>query len=147
MVAVGWSATGDRTLNEVTNANSATTTWEYSLATPIAAGFGSDLRIVDRSPWFAPNSEQVRDIMMSTGDRGYDPFVQGAGWVNVSRAVDTILGVNGSMSIGPRLDDWRDGWAHRDANLNMILPVNQSAQIELTNPGLTQSRLILNPKL
>ena len=27
VVAVGWSATGDRTLNEVTNANSATTTW------------------------------------------------------------------------------------------------------------------------
>ena len=152
VVAVGWSATGDRTLNEVTNANSATTTWGgTSLATPIAAGLAALIYQswieVHGSP---PNSEQVRDIMMSTADdRGYDPFVQGAGWVNVSRAVDTILGVNGSMSIRPAA--WMTGemdGAHRDANLNMILPgANQSAQIELTNPGLVPIEVDLEPEI
>ena len=88
--------------------------------------------------------------MMSTADdRGYDPFVQGAGWVNVSRAVDTILGVNGSMSIRPAA--WMTGemdGAHRDANLNMILPgANQSAQIELTNPGLVPIEIDLEPEV
>ena len=72
------------------------------LATPIAAGLALIYESWIEVHGSPPNSEQVRDIMMSTADdRGYDPFVQGAGWVNVSRAVDTILGVNGSMSIRP----------------------------------------------
>ena len=152
VVAVGWSATGDRTLNEVTNANSATTTWGgTSLATPIAAGLAALIYEswieVHGSP---PNSQQVRDIMMSTADdRGYDPFVQGAGWVNVSRAVDTILGVNGSMSVRPAA--WMTGemdGLHRDANLNMILPGgNQSVQIELENSGLVPVEINLQPEV
>ena len=152
LVAVGWSATGDRTLNERTNANDAHTVWGgTSLATPIAAGLGA--LVVEA--WFnehgvLPTSQQVRDIMMSTSDdRGYDPLVQGAGWANVSRAVDTITGENGTMSVEPA--SWMTGafdGDHRDANLNLILPGHsQNTSIVLSNPGSTNISVTLQPQV
>ena len=152
LVAVGWSATGDRTLNEKTDANEAHRVWGgTSLATPIAAGLGA---LVVQA-WIeihgvAPTSQQVRDIMMSTSDdRGYDPLVQGAGWANVSRAVDTITGVNGTMSVEPA--SWMSGQfdgSHRDANINIIKPgENQTVSLSLSNPGSSNITVNLSPEV
>ena len=138
IVTVGWSATGDRTLNEVTNANSATTTWAgTSLATPVAAGLVAliyDAWMQENGVW--PDSQTVRDLLMSTADdRGYDALVQGGGWANISRAVETIQGVNGSAWVTPAA--WMPGsnnGAHRDANTNIMLP-GQSSWVNLTING------------
>jgi subtilisin family serine protease len=138
IVTVGWSATGDRTLNEVTNANSATTTWAgTSLATPVAAGLVAliyDAWMQENGVW--PDSQTVRDLLMSTADdRGYDSLVQGGGWANVSRAVETIQGVNGSAWVTPAA--WMPGdnhGAHRAANTNILLP-GQSSWVNLTING------------
>jgi subtilisin family serine protease len=138
IVTVGWSATGDRTLNEVTNANSATTTWAgTSLATPIAAGLVAliyDVWMQENGVW--PDSQTVRDLLMSTADdRGYDSLVQGGGWANISRAVATIQGVNGSAWVTPAA--WMPGvnhGAHRAANTNIMLP-GQSSWVNLTING------------
>ena len=152
IVAVGWSATGDRTLNERTNANEAHTTWGgTSLATPIAAGLGALIIEAWKDVHGTyPTSEQVRDIMMSTADdRGYDPLVQGAGWANVSRAVETITGENGTLSVEPA--SWMTGMfdgAHRDANLNFIRPgENQTMSLTLSNPGSTNISVNLQPQI
>ncbi|MEE2812176.1 MAG: S8 family serine peptidase [Candidatus Thermoplasmatota archaeon] len=150
IVAVGWSATGDTTLNEKTNANSATTTWGgTSLATPIAAGLGA----IIYQAWYNqhgtwPDSQTFRDLAMSTADdRGYDPLVQGAGWMNVSRAVAAIEGDNGTLLASP--GSWMSGFnegAHRDANLNFMLPgQNQTTTLTLENPGQTNLSVELRP--
>ncbi|MBO58371.1 MAG: hypothetical protein CMA77_05185 [Euryarchaeota archaeon] len=126
IVAVGWSATGDVTLNEVNNANQATTTWAgTSLATPVAAGLVAliyDAWMQEYGVW--PDSQTVRNLLMSTADdRGYDPLVQGGGWFNVSRAVKSIQGVNGSVRVEPAY--WMAGTnhgTHREANANIMLP-------------------------
>ena len=150
IVAVGWSATGDRTLNDVTNANSATTTWAgTSLATPVAAGLGA---LIYQAYWDAsgtwPNSQAFRDLVMSTADdRGYDPLVQGGGWMNASRAVAAIAGDNGSLIVSPA--SWMTGsneGAHRDANLNFMLPGQaQTMQLTLSNPGASPLDVTLTP--
>ena len=100
IVSVGWSATGDLPLNLRNNANSAWSTWGgTSLATPIAAGL---LAIVAEA-WQEtqgeyPDSQTLRDFVLSTSDdRGYEPFIQGGGWFNASRAVSTLEGDNGEL--------------------------------------------------
>ncbi|MBT4060207.1 MAG: S8 family serine peptidase [Euryarchaeota archaeon] len=138
IVTVGWSATGDRGLNEVTDANSAYRTWGgTSLATPIAAG----LVALIYDAWFEefgvwPDSQTVRDLLMSTADdRGYDPLVQGGGFANISRAVQTIQAANGSAWVTPA--SWMAGsnhGAHRDANTNILSP-GQSAWANFTVNG------------
>ena len=126
IVAVGWSATGDVSLNGVDNANSATTTWAgTSLATPVAAGLVAliyDAWMQEYGVW--PDSQTVRNLIMSTSDdRGYDPLVQGGGWANISRAISTIQGHNGSVWVEPAY--WMAGTnhgVHREANTNIMLP-------------------------
>ncbi|HIF04376.1 MAG TPA: hypothetical protein EYQ80_02915, partial [Candidatus Poseidoniales archaeon] len=150
IVAVGWSATGDRTLNDVTDANSATTTWAgTSLATPVAAGLGA---LIYQAYWDSsgtwPNSQAFRDLVMSTADdRGYDPLVQGGGWMNASRAVAAISGDNGSLIVSPA--SWMTGsneGAHRDGNLNFMLPGQaQTMQLTLSNPGASPLNVTLTP--
>nr|AIF18032.1 pyrolisin-like serine protease [uncultured marine group II/III euryarchaeote KM3_80_G12] len=150
IVTVGWSATGDRTLNEVTNANSATTTWSgTSLATPVAAGLGAlvfQAWYEEYGSW--PDSQQVRDIIMSTADdKGYDPLVQGAGWFNASAAVDSIRGANGSFSVRPAawMAGRNNGW-HRDANLNVLFPGdNDSTALTVSNRGATTLNVTVEP--
>ncbi|HIO86037.1 MAG TPA: hypothetical protein EYN42_01860, partial [Candidatus Poseidoniales archaeon] len=138
IVTVGWSATGNRGLNDVTNANSAYRTWGgTSLATPIAAG----LVALIYDAWMQeygvyPDSQTVRDLLMSTADdRGYDPLVQGGGFANISRAVAVIQGANGSAWITPA--SWMAGsnhGVHRDANTNILFP-GQSAWANFTVNG------------
>jgi subtilisin family serine protease len=153
IVAVGWSATGDTTLNQKNNANSAYSTWAgTSLATPVAAG----LTALATQAWYEkhgdwPNSLEIRNLIMSTADdRGYDPFVQGAGWFNAKRAVETLLSENESTFwVEPAY--WMAGELHgdnRDANMNILLP-GQSDSINLTlnNTGTSSIDYSFNPSV
>jgi subtilisin family serine protease len=140
IVAVGWSATGDTTLNEMTDANSATRSWSgTSLATPIAAG----LMALVHQAWYEefgtmPNSQTVRDIVMSTSqDLGYDPNTQGAGWFDAGRAVQSIKGMNGTWMVSPAAVMAGDNEGiHREAGINWMLPgENSTHQVTLINPS------------
>ena len=129
-------------MNEVNNANNAYTTWGgTSLATPIAAGLAAIVyQAWENNTGQWPDSQNFRDMVMSTADdRGYDPLVQGAGWMNASRAVAAIEGDNGSLLVSPA--SWMTGeneGAHRDGNLNFILPgQNQTMQLTLHRLVLT----------
>lgn len=146
IVSVGWSATGDMPLNSYDNANSAWTTWGgTSLATPIAAG----LLALVREAWIennqnTPKSQELRDFVLSTSDdRGYEPFIQGGGWFNASRAVNTLDGDNGSWWASPA--QWNSGifqGQHRDANINLLKRgESQNVEINFTNSG--QSEILL----
>ena len=150
IVAVGWSATGDIPLNLRNNGNSATTTWGgTSLATPITAGL---LAVVEQA-WFETNgdypmSQPFRDFVLATADdRGYDPFVQGGGWFNASRATATIDGDNGTWSVTP--SQWMTGTfqgEHRDANINVIhRGESQTVPLELTNHGNSSLDFVIFP--
>ena len=150
IVAVGWSASGDIPLNLRDNGNSATTTWGgTSLATPITAGL---LALVEEA-WLEkkgvyPDSQEFRDFILSTADdRGYDPFVQGGGWLNASRATATIDGHSGSWSVSP--SQWNSGTfegQHRDANINVLNKgESQQFELEFTNTGDTDLILELEP--
>ena len=150
IVSVGWSATGDMPLNSYDNANQAWTTWGgTSLATPVVAGL---LALVEEA-WLKetgqhPNSQELRDFVLSTADdRGYEPFVQGGGWMNASRAVRTLEGGNGTWFASPA--QWNTGWfhgKHRDANLNSILPgESQTFDVQFSNPSDSELQLNLTP--
>ncbi|PXF24362.1 MAG: hypothetical protein CXX70_12080, partial [Methanobacteriota archaeon] len=150
IVSVGWSATGDVPLNQRSNANSAWGTWGgTSLATPIAAG----LMALVAQAWQAnlgyhPGSQEFRDFVMSTSDdRGYEPFVQGGGWFNASRATATLDGVNGTWWASPA--QWNSGTfqgQHRDANINVMRPgESQVVDLEFTNYGQTEVLLRYTP--
>ena len=150
IVSVGWSATGDMPLNHYENANDAWSTWGgTSLATPVVAGL---LALVEEAWWEnlgrPPKSQELRDFVLSTADdRGYEPFVQGGGWMNASRAVRTLEGMNGTWSASPA--QWNTGWfhgEHRDANLNSIQPGQQQTfDVEFSNLGESQVNLNLTP--
>ena len=139
LVTIGWSATGDVTLNEKTDANSAYRSWSgTSLATPVAAG----LMALLYDAWFAehgsfPNSQLIRDLAMSTAeDRAYDGNVQGAGWFDADRATASISGENGTWWTEPGA--WMPGQnngAHRLSNINWLLPGgNDTLQYSIHNP-------------
>jgi len=150
IVSVGWSATGDIPLNSRSNANSAWSTWGgTSLATPIAAG----LMALVAQAWQAnlgtyPASQDFRDFVLSTSDdRGYEPFIQGGGWFNASRATATLDGVNGTWGVSPA--QWNSGTyqgRHRDANINVMRPGDsQAVEIDFDNYGQTDLLLTLSP--
>jgi len=139
IVAIGWSATGDTTLNEETNANSAYTTWGgTSLATPLAAGLMAlvyQAYFVENGHY--PDSQKIRDLVMSTSrDIAHDPLVQGAGWFDAYRAVQTIQGADETWWTSPAalMPGENDG-DHRLANANWMLPGERSVhRIQLHNP-------------
>ena len=150
IVSVGWSATGDIPLNYRSDANSAWSSWGgTSLATPIAAG----LMALVAQAWQAnlgdhPGSQEFRDFVLSTSDdRGYEPFVQGGGWFNASRATATLDGVNGTWWASPA--QWNSGTfqgQHRDANINVMNPgESQVVDLEFTNYGQTDVLLRYTP--
>ncbi len=152
IVAVGWSATGDTTLNEKTNANSATTTWSgTSLSTPLAAGLTALVFEAFQDRAFRdPNSQEVRDLVMSTSDDlGYDPNVQGAGWFNAGRAVATIYGKPGNWFTSPAalMAGANDG-QHRSANVNWLLPGQSSTHtITINNPSQDMQSFSMVPAI
>ena len=150
IVAVGWSATGDTPLNNEESANDAWRTWGgTSLATPVVAGL---LALVEEA-WienrgYHPDSQELRDFVLSTADdRGYEPFIQGGGWMNASRAIRTLEGDNGTWSVSPA--QWNTGWfhgTHREANLNLIKAgEQQSFDLNFANPSSSDSNLSLSP--
>jgi len=150
IVSVGWSATGDMPLNSYDNANSAWTIWGgTSLATPIAAGL---LALVAEA-WIEnnddyPKSQELRDFVLSTSDdRGYEPFIQGGGWFNASRAVSSLDSENGTWWASPA--QWNSGTfqgQHRDANINLLNPgKSQEVDIEFTNSGMSDILLQYTP--
>lgn len=150
IVSVGWSATGDMPLNSYDSANSAWTTWGgTSLATPIAAGL---LALVSEA-WLKnnqnyPKSQELRDFVLSTSDdRGYEPFIQGGGWFNASRAVSTLDGENGTWWASPA--QWNSGTfqgQHRDANINLLKSgESQNVDINFANSGESDIMLKYTP--
>ena len=150
IVSVGWSATGDMPLNNYETANEAWATWGgTSLATPVVAGL---LALVEEA-WMEnlgqhPGSQELRDFVLSTADdRGYEPFIQGGGWMNASRSVRTLEGQNNTWSVSPA--QWNTGWfhgKHREANLNSILPgQSQSFDLNFNNPSASSAILNITP--
>ena len=150
VVAVGWSATGDIPLNSRDDANSAWRSWGgTSLATPVAAG----LMALVAEAWMYnlgdyPDSQEFRDLVMSTSDdRGYEPFTQGGGWFNASKAIRTLDGENGTWWATP--SHWNSGTfqgQHRDANLNLLRPgESQTTELVFTNPGDSEISLEISP--
>ena len=150
IVSVGWSATGDLPLNDHSGANESWTTWGgTSLATPVVAGL---LALIEEA-WLenlnqTPGSQELRDFVLSTSDdRGYEPFVQGGGWMNASRSVATLEGENGTWSLSPA--QWNSGTfqgQHRDANLNSLRPgESQTVELSFDNPGDSDLLLSLAP--
>lgn len=146
IVAIGWSATGDKTLNEKTNANSAYGSWGgTSLATPLAAG----LMALVQQAWFEeygsyPDSQTIRDLVMSTADDiSYEALVQGAGWFNASRAIHTIAGSNDTWWLEPAvlMPGENDG-AHRVANSNWLMAGDVvSHSVQINNPQSASQQL------
>ncbi|HET7337886.1 MAG TPA: S8 family serine peptidase, partial [Candidatus Nitrosotalea sp.] len=64
-----------------------------SLAAPLVAGSAAILMESLKDNGIPYNSFTIKNILMSTAtDLGNDPFSQGAGLVNVTRAVDFVLG-------------------------------------------------------
>ena len=151
IVAVGWSATGDKTLNEVTDANLATTSWSgTSLATPVAAGLMALVHQAFVEEYGGiPDSQIVRDLVMSTSmDLGYDPNTQGAGWFDAGRAVRTIQGENDTWIVQPAaLMAGDNEGIHRSAGINWILPGNSSTHsVNITNPSNSPIVIQASPK-
>jgi len=150
IVAVGWSATGDTTLNEQVNANSATTTWSgTSLATPLAAGLTALVYEAFKEQTSRnPDSQEIRNLIMSTSTNlGYDPNVQGAGWFNAGKSVATILGKNNSWFTSPAaiMAGANDG-QHRSANVNWLIPGQSSTHsITIKNPSNQNSLFQMLP--
>ncbi|MCS5537223.1 MAG: S8 family serine peptidase, partial [Candidatus Poseidoniaceae archaeon] len=146
IVAIGWSATGDTTLNEKTNANSATATWGgTSLATPLAAGLMALVfEAYHDEHGFYPDSQVIRDLVMSTArDLAQDPLVQGGGWFDVARAVRTIQSQNDTWWAEPAalMPGENDG-AHRVANSNWMISGQTSVHnLTFHNPTSSVQRL------
>jgi hypothetical protein len=109
VVSVGSQASGDVTVNQVGNGNSAWSIWAgTSLATPVTAGAVALVyQAYKEGRGTLPTSMEVRDILMSTADDlGYDVFVQGAGLANASRATAAAANSTG-IHVSP--SSWTPG--------------------------------------
>ncbi len=71
-----------------------------SLAAPLVAGSAAILIESLKDNGMPYNSFTIKNILMSTAtDLGNDPFSQGAGLVNVTRAVDFVLGNDNTFEV------------------------------------------------
>ncbi|MGI0018507.1 MAG: S8 family serine peptidase, partial [Nitrosotalea sp.] len=71
-----------------------------SLAAPLVAGSAAILMESLKDKGIPYNSFTIKNILMSTAtDLGNDPFSQGTGLVNVTRAVDFALGNDGAFEV------------------------------------------------
>ena len=71
--------------------------------------------------------------MSTADDRGYDPLVQGAGWMNASRGVDVIYGIEVPDGEPGFMDDggkrrFSSGWKSE-------FPVGQNQTMHLIQSG------------
>jgi serine protease AprX len=58
------------------------------LATPVAAGLVADM--LEANPSLTP--DEVKEILMSTAeDRGLDPNMQGAGYIDGEKAIEKAM--------------------------------------------------------
>jgi subtilisin family serine protease/uncharacterized protein YfaP (DUF2135 family) len=125
ILSVGAYGSGDVTLNQVGNANSAWGIWGgTSMATPVAAGIMSLLyESYTEAHGQYPDSVVAREIIMSSADNiHYDAMLQGAGIANASRAVQLAnerYGVEASPSFWTA-GDYRG--THYDAFANIMFP-------------------------
>jgi hypothetical protein len=132
ILSVGAYGSGDVTLNQVNNGNSAWGMWGgTSMATPVAAGIMSLLyESYTEAHGQYPDSATAREIIMSSADNiHYDAMVQGAGIANASRAVQLAnerYGVEASPSFWTA-GDYRG--THYDAFANILFPGGNSSKI------------------
>ncbi|MGC1709229.1 MAG: S8 family serine peptidase [Nitrosotalea sp.] len=71
-----------------------------SLAAPLAAGSAAIVMQALRDKGISYNPFMVRNILMSTAtDLGNDPFAQGSGLVNVTSAVNYVLGNDNAFAV------------------------------------------------
>ena len=71
-----------------------------SLAAPLTSGSAAILMQAMRENGIPYNSFTIKNILMSNADDlGNDPFAQGAGLVNVTSAVDFVLGKDNTFSV------------------------------------------------
>ncbi len=125
ILSVGAYGSGDVTLNQVGNANSAWGIWGgTSMATPVAAGIMSLLyESYNEAHGQYPTSSVAREIIMSSANNiNYDAATQGAGIANASRAVQLANDRHG-VSVSPSF--WTAGsyrGEHYDAFANILFP-------------------------
>ncbi|UCD92179.1 MAG: S8 family serine peptidase, partial [Methanobacteriota archaeon] len=125
ILSVGAWGSGDVTLNQVGNANSAWGMWGgTSMATPVAAGIMSLLyESYNDAHGVYPTSSTAREIIMSSADNiNYDPLMQGAGISNASRAV-RLANQQYGVAVSPSF--WTVGdykGTHYDAFANIAFP-------------------------
>jgi len=71
-----------------------------SLAAPLVAGSAAVLMESLKDQNIPYNSFTIKNILMSTAtDLGNDPFTQGAGLINITRAIDFVLGNNDAFEV------------------------------------------------
>jgi len=125
VLSVGAYGSGDVTLNQVGNANSAWGMWGgTSMATPVTAGIMSLLyESYKDGHGVYPSSTVAREIIMSSADNiNYDPLMQGAGISNASRAV-RLANQQYGVAVSPpfwTVGDYRG--THYDAFANLAYP-------------------------
>src|SRR5579872_97794 len=103
-----------------------------SLAAPLVAGSAAILMESLKDKGIPYNSFTIKNILMSTAtDLGNDPFSQGAGLVNVTRAVDFALGNDDAFEV------------YNDASYHNIKKILDSAldQMNSSSVGLKKIKL------
>ncbi len=112
-----------------------------SLAAPLVAGSAAILMESLKDKNIPYNSFTIKNILMSTAtDLGNDPFSQGAGLVNVTRAVNFVLGNEDVFEV------YNDASYHNTKKiLDSALETMNSSSVGLTKIKLSNSSLPETP--